>query len=357
MVEQAGQAIDAHLDVLAHRLGAGPGEDAIVVVNPDLSARPLRVTLPAGVAGAQPVAGGSVLTAARSVAGLEAAIVRTGAPAGALDVTPEMLENDLVRVALAPDGTIASIWDKRAGREALDGPGNQLWAFVDKPREWDAWEVDATYETQGELLPAPQAVAVVEEGPHRVAVRLERALPRITRRARDPVVGRLGPDRAPHVAGLARPALAVAGALPARRALGAGDLRDRLRRRRACDPPQHALGRGALRGRRTPLRGPVRAGLRRRAPERRPLRLPRARQRARALAAALAVLARSARRRGRAGAHLRAAPALRLVAGGRSAGGSRGPQPPAPGPAVPARRQSDRCGRWPLRAWRSGSAR
>jgi len=72
VVEQAGQAIDAHLDVLAHRLGAGPGEDAIVVVNPDLSARPLRVTLPAGVAGAQPVAGGSVLTAARSVAGLEA---------------------------------------------------------------------------------------------------------------------------------------------------------------------------------------------------------------------------------------------------------------------------------------------
>ena len=42
-----------------------------------------------------------------------------------------------------------SVWyvyqAKRAGREVLDGRGNQLWAYVDKPREWDAWDVDAAY--------------------------------------------------------------------------------------------------------------------------------------------------------------------------------------------------------------------
>ena len=92
-----------------------------------------------------------------------------------MDVSPDRLENDLVRVELAADGTLASVYDKRAGREVLDGPGNQLWAYVDKPREWDAWEVDATYPEQGEPLPAPHAVSVVEDGPHRVAIRLERA--------------------------------------------------------------------------------------------------------------------------------------------------------------------------------------
>ena len=39
-----------------------------------------------------------------------------------------------MRVALAPDGTLASVWDKRAAREVLAGRGNQLWAYVDKPR-------------------------------------------------------------------------------------------------------------------------------------------------------------------------------------------------------------------------------
>ena len=67
-----------------------------------------------------------------------------------MSVTSDTLENDLVRVVLAPDGTLASVYDKRAAREALDGPGNQLWAYVDKPREYDAWEVDASYPTQGE---------------------------------------------------------------------------------------------------------------------------------------------------------------------------------------------------------------
>ena len=65
------------------------------------------------------------------------------------------------------------MYDKRAGREALDGRGNQLWAYVDKPREWDAWELDAAYAGDGVELTARE-VRVVEEGPHRAAIRGER---------------------------------------------------------------------------------------------------------------------------------------------------------------------------------------
>ena len=84
-----------------------------------------------------------------------------------------MLENELVRVEVAADGTLASVFDKRRGLEMLDGRGNQLWAYVDKPREWDAWELDAAYADDGEEIIA-ERITVVESGPHRAALRIER---------------------------------------------------------------------------------------------------------------------------------------------------------------------------------------
>ena len=155
--------------------GEGGGE-ALLAVNPDLSPRSLRAVLPWAFPGAQPVAGGgAVVSSALAVAGLEAAVVREAPAAGGLSVSPERLENDLVRVALAADGTLASVWDKRAGREVLAGRGNQLWAYVDKPREWDAWDVDAGYADEGAELHASEPPEVVERGPHRAAVRTVRS--------------------------------------------------------------------------------------------------------------------------------------------------------------------------------------
>jgi alpha-mannosidase len=168
VIAGAGEVLEARLGELAQRLGAGAGDDALLVVNPDLSPRPLRIDGPSG-----PVTG------ARVVRGLEAAVVRPGDPAGGLAVSADTLENDFLRVRLAGDGTLASVYDKRAGREVLDGPGNQIWAYVDKPREYDAWEVDATYASQGEHLTG--TTEVVEDGPHRVAIR-------VTRRFRDSTI-------------------------------------------------------------------------------------------------------------------------------------------------------------------------
>jgi alpha-mannosidase len=72
------------------------------------------------------------------------------------------------------DGTLASVYDKQADREVLADRGNQIWAYVDKPRDWDAWDVEEDYWRQGEEVTATSALEVVEAGPHRAAIRVVR---------------------------------------------------------------------------------------------------------------------------------------------------------------------------------------
>lgn len=56
----------------------------------------------------------------------------------------------------------------------LAGRGNQLWAYVDKPRNWDAWDIDVDYRAQGQEITDLASSEVIEAGPHRVALRLTR---------------------------------------------------------------------------------------------------------------------------------------------------------------------------------------
>ena len=154
---------------------AGGQEDGVVVVNPDLSPRPLRLQA-ASLPGGQTVEGGQILASPVLIGGLTALACRMGnLPISAgLSVSPLRLENDFVRVRLNQDGTLASLFDKRAGRECLAGRGNQIWAFVDKPRFFDAWDIEEDYEANGAEVLAAGPAKVIETGPHRVAVRIER---------------------------------------------------------------------------------------------------------------------------------------------------------------------------------------
>ena len=87
-----------------------------------------------------------------------------------------VLENDEIRVEIGADGTIARLFDKVNDREALADRANQLWAYVDKPRSWDAWDVDETYERDGEEIGGVEKIEVVATGPVLGAVRVERSL-------------------------------------------------------------------------------------------------------------------------------------------------------------------------------------
>lgn len=173
VIEGAGACVEEHLD----RLVAGFAGDraGFIVVNPGLAPRPLRAVLSDPVEGSQAVEGGHLVAEGGApLPGLSVTSRTSPAPVGTLRVEPRLLENDLVRIELGPDAVLTSVWDKRAGREALDGRANQLWAYVDKPREWDAWDVDASYADVGEEITDVESWEVTEQGPFRAAIRVRR---------------------------------------------------------------------------------------------------------------------------------------------------------------------------------------
>lgn len=172
---------EKHLAAIARHIVKPGHEEGVLVVNPDLAPRPLRLSSESPLPGGQAVEGGCVLAGMRLVPGLSAAVV-TGAhaPSG-LTVEERRLENADLRVEIASDGTLESVYDKRAGREVLAERGNQIWAYADKPRNWDAWEVEENYENQGGEILATETPEIIERGPHRAAIR-------ITRRFRDSTI-------------------------------------------------------------------------------------------------------------------------------------------------------------------------
>ena len=171
---EAGEAAIAdRTAAIAERMAGNGGDPGVLVVNPDLSPRPLRLVHEGHVEGGQPVDGGTAVAGGTAVPGLTASVIGAVAPPPGLSADPRRLENDMVRVEIADDGTLASVFDKKAGREALAGRGNQLWAYVDKPRSWDAWDVDGDYAGQGEEIAAAE-IELVESGPHRAAIAIDR---------------------------------------------------------------------------------------------------------------------------------------------------------------------------------------
>lgn len=159
-------AQDAAMAAIASRLPAGAG-GSLLVVNPSLSERPLRLTL----------ADGSTISAEGSLPPLGIAVLPNEAlaPQSGVSASREHLENDVLRVVLAADGSIASILHKPTGREALDGVGNRLLAYpADKPRNWDAWDVEEDYPRRSEEITTFDSLEIIESGPHRAAIKIVR---------------------------------------------------------------------------------------------------------------------------------------------------------------------------------------
>lgn len=152
------------LAAMAAALPAGDVAEALIVVNPDLSPRPVRLN-PGGEALAPdlvvPPLGIAVLDRAKIV------------PAAGLSAGARCLENRLLRAEIGDDGTLTRLVHKPSGREALAARGNQLWVYpADKPRNWDAWDIEEDYAKKGDELIEAEVIDLVEAGPHRAAIRV-----------------------------------------------------------------------------------------------------------------------------------------------------------------------------------------
>lgn len=175
VVSAARSAQRAAVDRLVEVSGGSPqGSDALLLVNTELRDRPLRAVLDREVLGAQRTESGYLLATDDAVPALGTRLAVEAAPVPGLEVGDRHLENRRLRVELAGDGTLRSIYDKAAGREVLAGPGNQLWAYVDKPRAWDAWDVDSGFRDQAEPITGLESMEVTERGPHRAGIRVVR---------------------------------------------------------------------------------------------------------------------------------------------------------------------------------------
>jgi alpha-mannosidase len=66
--------------------------------------------------------------------------------------------------------------DKRNGQEALapDACGNLLQTFVDKPKEYDAWNIDANFEDRKWDLMDAEEVKLIENAPVRAVIRVRK---------------------------------------------------------------------------------------------------------------------------------------------------------------------------------------
>lgn len=160
-----------------------------IVANAGLYPRPLTIfvaeasSLPAENAVRQDIEGGVLICApgvsvpalgSVSLQAITSAAIRMAAATGSESGGSFVLENHLLRVSIGADGTIDQIFDKEAERVVLTDRGNQLCAYVDKPYAWDAWDIDETYARDGEEIIEVESVELIESGPIRASVRVER---------------------------------------------------------------------------------------------------------------------------------------------------------------------------------------
>ncbi|MGW4991029.1 alpha-mannosidase [Streptomyces mirabilis] len=103
------------------------------------------------------------------------ALLDAGEPPRPVSVDGRVLDNGLVRVELAEDGTLASVRDLTADREVLADKGNLLRLHSDLPNYWDAWDIDKHYKNRYTDLLDAESVTVVEDGPLLGALKVERA--------------------------------------------------------------------------------------------------------------------------------------------------------------------------------------
>ncbi len=161
------------------------GSDPVTQPHSSTAQTLLYVRADGGPIATQAVEGGLLLDAGElapfSVMPLQQTQTPAPAPAAGnrnLVVSPSLLENAFVRIELNAAGDITRVFDRRIGREVLPAGmvANQFQAFEDRPRDFDAWDVDITYDDKIWLADPAESIRVIEGGPLRATLEVRRRI-------------------------------------------------------------------------------------------------------------------------------------------------------------------------------------
>jgi alpha-mannosidase len=93
------------------------------------------------------------------------------------------LQNAWIEATIGRDGAVADLrlhGTTRSANARVAGGGrqalNQLWLYEDRPRRWEAWDVDRDYAERGNRVATPATVEVITSHPLRAEVRVRRSL-------------------------------------------------------------------------------------------------------------------------------------------------------------------------------------
>lgn len=172
--DEADSVMARALESLAVSLTSGEaaGTGGLLFLNPTFSWRQARGIVPDGSHQGQRAGNSRIVASHQMVAPLGAAW-SCDWPAPGVRADGSVIENELLRVTVADDGSLAGVRDKRSGREILSSPGNVLRAYLDRPHFWDAWELSSRYRQFEVEAPQCSNIEVCERGPHRAAIRVE----------------------------------------------------------------------------------------------------------------------------------------------------------------------------------------
>ncbi len=179
---------DAALAALASVFGGD-----LLLVNPTSFARSDLAFVPGAPTAAlaigdrllptQAVAGGVLVDPGELPPYSVTAVTRRAAEATPQAVTPSAawdltLENTQLRVEFAATGDIVRIFDKAAGREVLakGQVANQFQAFEDRPKDFDAWDIDIFYDDKVYYAEPASSMRLIEAGPLRWTVEIKRRI-------------------------------------------------------------------------------------------------------------------------------------------------------------------------------------
>ncbi len=94
------------------------------------------------------------------------------------EVNPEgyVIENDYYRVTFNEKGQFAELYDKRADRQVLKPgeAGNVIMSYEDRPHNYENWDINNYYVEKSWEVDELASFALVEDGPVRKTIRIER---------------------------------------------------------------------------------------------------------------------------------------------------------------------------------------